>query len=575
MQDQPTLHYVVSGADETQRVPASPAFPLLRQASDESDAAYVRRVARRLDRIIAAGATHLVVPRAHAGWLADRPLLVDFFTAHYDLADTGTDTGIVYALRPRAQPAFQIMVDGWQVVPGDGIALVAPHRLINPRLTLAPHAPMRGRYRGRLTITAHNLRTLGIRFVLTRPDRRAPHSRDLFLSLERPGYLIHHLPYVEATFSANDSVSLDFDLRMDRGRSLTRIEIAPIEEDNWRLHPTYPGGASFALPAVAPAGARLTLHSLTLEPTATVRQGVPYGTVIAECPTPYRKPPDRPRDAVIFSSWVPDEGLLLGDYFIAVLQRWHADSKIFVGINHGSSARWRERLAGIGLDVTIAEAPLSQTMPFDPIGFVAALDAFRRHDEAFDLVWFGHNKGGDHLDEPHYATSRWMIERTFWSRREEIEHYFENPIIGLYAPHLLMLLQEHLTQTDALQRIYDATCQPLGAMAVSAHYVMRAESVREFCGRVDKRFFVHGVEPFGGDRYFFEMAMPNVPIMQGYEPYIEPGLGGSSGPPKIDGIESILNDWRQNNAVTAIELAKWRHDPTHFRTQHREHNRRD
>jgi hypothetical protein len=109
-------------------------------------------------------------------------------------------------------------------------------------------------------------------------------------------------------------------------------------------------------------------------------------------------------------------------------------------------------------------------------------------------------------------------------------------------------------------------------MAVSTHYAMRAESVRDFCGRVDRRFFRDGPEAFGGDMYFFEMAMPNVPLMQGFEPAIEPGLGGISGAPKFDGIASVLSDWRQNNAVVAIELEKWRQDPTRFRTRHAEHN---
>jgi hypothetical protein len=100
---------------------------------------------------------------------------------------------------------------------------------------------------------------------------------------------------------------------------------------------------------------------------------------------------------------------------------------------------------------------------------------------------------------------------------------------------------------------------------------MRNESVRDFCARVDSRFFRYGPKPFGADRFFFEMAIPNVPIMQGYQPYIERGLGGTSGQPKMDGVASIHNDWQQNNAVVAIELEKWRRDPTGFRTWQREH----
>ena len=290
---------------------------------------------------------------------------------------------------------------------------------------------------------------------------------------------------------------------------------------------------------------------------------------------PYRKPSGGTRDAVIFSSWVPEEGLELGEYFIETLRRYHADSKIFVGINHGSSPQWAKRLESCGLDVTIQPAASTLTMSCDPTGFVAALDAYRRQDEPFDLVWFGHTKGLSHLKEFHYATGRWTIERMFWSRRAEIERYFADPTVGLYAPHYMMMMQDHLRQTDALLRMYQAACLPLGAMALSTHFVMRDESVRDFCAWVDNRFFRYGPKPFGGDMYFFEMAMPNVPIMQGYEPYIEPGLGGTSGSPKMDGIESVYVDWRQNNGMVAIELEKWRQDPTGFRTRHAHHNRVD
>ena len=125
----------------------------------------------------------------------------------------------------------------------------------------------------------------------------------------------------------------------------------------------------------------------------SVRKGPPYGIVRAPRPAPYRKPAGRPRDAVIFSSWVPEDGLELGDYFIETLRRYHADSKIFVGVNHGSSPQWAERLAASGLDVTIQPAAPTLTISCDPTGFVAALDAYRRHEEPFDLVWFGHTKG--------------------------------------------------------------------------------------------------------------------------------------------------------------------------------------
>lgn len=556
------------GADHTMR-----DFPLLYPRDGEDPAAHLLRVARHVDDAMSDGATHLHVPRDIADWLGDHPLLADFLSEHHALTNAGVDSGVTFSLRPQLAAWFTLEVEGWRFESGERLALSAPHRLVAPRVLLRPSAPVRGVARGTITLRAEKLTTLRIVFVQSRTDRRHAHQRQIICSLARPGFVMHDLPFVEVIFADDGGVVIAFDLKINQGRCLESITIELIEEDNWRMHPNYPGGAKVALPAIASTGTRLELLDVHLEPAVRVRKGPSHGIARGLLPSAYRKPGGQPREAVIFSSWVPEEGLALGDYFIQTLCRWHADSKIFVGINHGSSPRWRQRLEASGLDVAIQHAPSSMTMPFDPTGFVAALDAYRRDPEPFDLVWFGHNKGGDHLDEAWYATGRWTIERMFWSRREEIENHFGNPSVGLYAPHYLMLLQDHLRQTDALQRMYQAMCKPLGAMAVSAHFVMREEIVRAFCAKVDPRFFTLGPEFFGGDRYFFEMAMPNVATMQGFEPFIEPGLGGTHGPPKLNGVASILNDWRQNNAVTAIELQKWKERPTRFRTLHCEHNR--
>ncbi len=564
--------YVTGGPGASANgAPARRPFPGVQQTRGEADGAYVARVARLIDEAVAEGATHLIVPQAAADWLEHHPLLTAHFVNHHELASASAEEGIVFALRPRQRQDLEVEVQGWTIIPGAGITLKAERRLIDPRVTLRLREPARGLLRGVLHLAAERIPTIRLRLVLTRPGRKRPRQRELVLSLARVGSVFHELPYVEATFQDDGSVRLEFDVKLVRERTLDRIELELVEEDNWRVHPGFPGGESLARPVAARAGAWLELREVKLEPAPLLRKGPRQGVVGGARPAPHRKQPHRPRDAVIFSSWAPPEGLALGDYFIETLARWHGDSKIFVGVNHGSSPKWAARLRRSGLDVTIAAAGPDLTLPYDPSGFVAALDAYRRDSELFDLVWFGHNKGGDHLANPAYAAARWMIERMFWSRRGTIERYFADPVIGLYAPHYLMMLQQHLTQTDALARAYPAPCAPLYAMAVSTHFVMRDESVREFCARVDPRFFRLGAEPFGGDRYFFEMAMPNVPIMQGYEPYIETGLGGTRGQPKAGDGHSILSDWRQNHAVVAFELEKWRQNPTHFRTRHSEH----
>ena len=569
--DSDIVLYVVGGHATPDLHTVLRDFPLVNRERGEADAKHLVRVVHLVEEAIGAGGTHLLVPREQADWLGNHPLVADYFAAHHNLAEASAETGLVFALCPQPPVTFAVESAGWQIVPGGGIALFARDTLVKPRVTLRPTTPARGLLSGRLAFSADGLPTLRVGFAVRRAGQRPAQGHEVVVSLARPGQLFHDLPFVEATFDADGAVRLEFDLQLGDDQALERIRLELVEEDNWRMHPAFSGGSSIALPAKAPAGARLELRELSLGPTPTVRTGPPYGIVQGRVPAPYRKPAGRPRDAVIFSSWVPEEGLTLGDYFIETLRRWHADSKIFVGINHGSSPRWAERLEASGLDLTIQPAAPTLTISYDPTGFVVALDAYRRHEELFELVWFGHTKGLSHLDDPWYATGRWTIERMFWSRRAEIACHFADPTIGLYAPHYLMMKQSHLRQTDALQRMYQATCLPLGVAALSTHFVMRDESVRDFCERVDKQFLRYGPEPFGGDEFFFEMGMPNVPTMQGYEPCIEPGLGGTTGQPKLDGVESIQNDWRQNNAVVAIELEKWRRDPTGFRTQHRDH----
>lgn len=537
--------------------------------------AYLDRVAATVDAVLAGGAARIWISPATVAWVEANPRIADMLTARFYVVDASVETGILLEPAHEPESGFQLSATGWTVSEEKPTLLTMPRRKIAPKVTLRPAWPIAGSLRGTLQLRVHGLKTLRLAFHF----RRAGGSHDLeqwlLLSLDRPRAMVHTLSFVEIEFGADGAVQIEFDAKCRANRQLDRIEIEIVEEDNWRMHPSYPGGLSFRLPAIAPAGAELELRSLQIAATNEVRRGPAFGKARGLVHEPYRRPRKARRDAVIFSSWIPEDALPLGEYVLHVLRRWHGDSKVFIGVNHGSSPKWPELIEESGLDVTISHVLPTITMPSDPSGFVAALDAYRRHDEAFNLVWFGHTKGADHLDEEWYFTGRWTIERMFWNRREAIERHFEDPAIGVYSPHYLMLLQNHLSQLDALQRMYGGICQPLGMMAVSTHFVMREENVRRFCHDVDPRFFLEGPAAFGGDRFFFEFAMPNVPIMQGFEPFIERGLGGTSGPASPEGRVSILNDWRQNNAVVAYELEKWRQRPTRFRTLHCEHNRHD
>jgi hypothetical protein len=85
--------------------------------------------------------------------------------------------------------------------------------------------------------------------------------------------------------------------------------------------------------------------------------------------------------------------------------------------------------------------------------------------------------------------------------------------------------------------------------------------VRRFCCRVAAGFFRTPPVAYGANRWFFEMAFPSIATMQGYEPFIDPGVPGEDNP--YD--EAWLRwDPKQNHRLLGRELDRWRIDPVAY-----------
>ncbi|MFM9106195.1 MAG: hypothetical protein ACKOWF_05805 [Chloroflexota bacterium] len=461
---------------------------------------------------------------------------------------------------PASQPApLTVTLRGWAPDPDEPLRAIAAEPLTAPRMKLAFAEPAAGP-----VTVAMTLATAGIETLLVRAGMGKGREERAWISLEDPSLVHHEFPWLEVLADpASGTCSLEFDLAPRPDRALRWISLEPGEVRNWRLHPGFPGGAWFRAQASVPAGAMLWVAEFSVAARERERSSPAWQGALNWSPPAPRQAAD-PRDAIIFSSWVPEQALPLGQYFLDVLKRRHPGARCFFGINHGSSPDWERMIRDSGLDAVAAHAAPGVTMPYDPSGFIAALDAYRRSDERFRLAWFGHTKGGLHPGVARYGEARWAIERWFWSAGEEVDRAFSRDDVGVWAPHWLMFQPEHLEQTNALRRMYDAPCAPLGAMAVSAHFVLRDDCLRDFVRRVDPRLFTAGVEPFGGDRYFFEFAAPNIPLVQGWSAAGPEGEGGSSGMPGCGASAAILNDWRQNNAMMRCELERWRQDPLRF-----------
>ena len=88
--------YVVGGSPNSN--PAGRDFPLVNRRKGESKAAHLERVTELVDAAIAAGGTHLVVPREKADWLGDHPLVAEYFAERYEMVEANAETGIVFTL---------------------------------------------------------------------------------------------------------------------------------------------------------------------------------------------------------------------------------------------------------------------------------------------------------------------------------------------------------------------------------------------------------------------------------------------------------------------------------------------
>jgi hypothetical protein len=89
--------YVVGGTTGQARAVAH-AFPVIEWNAGESQWSHVMRVAREVRKAVAAGGTHLLVPRDQADWLGANALLIEYFVARHEIVEASAETGVLFAL---------------------------------------------------------------------------------------------------------------------------------------------------------------------------------------------------------------------------------------------------------------------------------------------------------------------------------------------------------------------------------------------------------------------------------------------------------------------------------------------
>jgi hypothetical protein len=423
-----------------------------------------------------------------------------------------------------------------------------------PRIVFA--RPLRGAVRIALEIAAGGMEVMRLR--CRGEGANGARQRDIFLDVGKPGALHHELDRVTLAVPTGDA-GFRLELECALAPNETLHDIAFSIADHWRNE--LPETAEMTL-QVRQAQVWELLEPPACAPFAASRR--------ADDPPPEKGKHGR-RDAVIFAWWLPENEAAeqIGQYYLGLLRYHHPDSKFFIGINHGTAAYWPERIAASGLDTTIAFTPPRITVTSDAAGYLAALAEYERCAEEFDLLWFGHTKGGSTAEYDYYLGLRFVEERTFWARRTAVERAFVDPKIGLFAARYNLCPPYPFAkghpgweiELDALQRVYREQYAPIGLNAYETFFALRSSIVRRFCDVVGQEFFQLDPREWSGDRWFFEMAFPSIASMQGYEPAIPMDMLGDNDP--RDDLQ-LTYDAKQNHRLALEELERWRQDPYDF-----------
>ena len=474
----------------------------------------------------------------------DRPAWSARTAASDDGADHDADRGIDLAAREPATVSHRLESKGWLRAPETG-AWEPIAGAAHDGLHIVLDEPIAAPFRARLVLTASGMTTL--RLSLWGPGGQW--VRNAWLDVERPGALQHELRRVGLyTNPTLRHFEIELEDIVAPGEELSTLTLFPAGID---LRDVAPG------PAMA-----IQLHE------ARIVRDWPVGPPVRHVPdwTDGSKFPARrangTRDAVVFAWFVPERMPELGEYYLNVLRYYHADSRLFIGINPGSDAVWEERLRDSGLDADVRWARADIGDYWDATGFLTALEAYSESEDRFGLVWFGHTKGGSRGDFAEYAGTRYALLRNFWGRRREIERIFTDPRIGIFAPRFSPLPAGFYgDELPALQRIYQDRFAPLGLHAKETFYVLRESIPRRFCQTAGPQFFRTPPGAYGAGRYFFEIGLPNIATMQGYEPFIDADVPGENHP-RDDAW--LRHDPKQNHRLARAELERWRADPYQF-----------
>lgn len=256
-------------------------------------------------------------------------------------------------------------------------------------------------------------------------------------------------------------------------------------------------------------------------------------------------------DAIIFSSYIPQsDRLYIGKEYLDIFKDFYSDCDIYIGINPDTIPEWFDMIdeykkyLNISYDFVKPELYTRS----DASGFQNGLLQLKNSGKKYDIIWFGHTKGGHYNDNIRKDQRNWMYQN-FWANREGITKELQsNSRFGAYAHTMTKTGKRGVS--DPLDQFYNFKYSCIDVFYVYTFYCIKGHIVDEFIQNCNITFFEKHLRDYGFDRFFFERDFPHIVSKQGYEF----AYGVLSNIWKNNTINKeiygqLLKEWKQRNGI--------------------------
>lgn len=235
-------------------------------------------------------------------------------------------------------------------------------------------------------------------------------------------------------------------------------------------------------------------------------------------------------DALLFSAYLPDDSILpaheqanrlyIGQEFLHRFKQDFKDCDLYMGINPGTMTEFKDLLELSKKDfnnLEFVDVPADLYTRSDASGFQASLKLLKESNKEYDLIWFGHTKGGHYNDIYRAECRKFMIDNFFGKRKEITQLLNDHKEAGIFG-NVITVDKSPDAPNKVLNHYYKHFKYGCTSLAyLYTFYVIKGSIVNEFIHNCEQSFWEDNLR----DRFWFEGNFPHIATKMGYEQLYE------------------------------------------------------